>query len=369
MPGEVEAAGAAGPKAPDQQVRHPSAHVLGWQTTDVDDEPTRFRNSYSDGHRQRIESSDSSTRPRDLGFEREAFLAQRVVELERTVELLKVSSAQRESELRGVHVRLHAQLEASTRLARVGEVASLVSHEVTQPLAVISSFAAASLNLLTKRQGGVLAASVASSLEQAMKKIMAQADRGGEVVRRVQGFVREREAAHEPVSTLAMLQSVLPMVRHTALQRSVRVTVCAGHRPIVVSCDKVMIEQVLLNLSTNAIEAMGDNEEGQPRLLTITVEPNESGACFSVQDTGPGIHEEVARRLFCPFSSTKETGMGLGLSLCRSVIEAHGSKLKFENVGRQAPAEVNHGARFTFHLNSTPPTSGADAVSTCRGVA
>jgi len=223
------------------------------------------------------------------------------------------------------------RLQATARLATVGEMASLLSHELNQPLAAISSYATGSLNLL---QGPHAAA----DLHMAMSRIAEQAERAGRVIKSVHDFVRRREEARESVAPAALIEAIMPLVSLQARKLAVRVqTVVAPGLPAV-ACDRTMVEQVLLNLARNGMQAM-DEPGFRDRLLILRVgmAGTRPGATrpmgwveFSVTDHGPGIQKDVAERLFTPFFTTKVEGMGLGLSLCRTVVEQHGGFLGYE---------------------------------------
>jgi two-component system sensor histidine kinase DctS len=236
------------------------------------------------------------------------------------------------------------RLQATARLATVGEMASLLSHELNQPLAAISSYATGSLNLL--QDAALQDAALADSLGSAIQRIGQQAERAGKVIKSVHDFVRRRDQAREAVTPRALLDDVMPLVILQARKLGVRVEVrCAPDLPAVL-CDRTMVEQVLLNLSRNAMQAMGDDTP--QKVLTLAVRPAASNAVsrwleFTVADVGSGIPEAVAEKLFTPFFTTKAEGMGLGLSLCRTVVEQHGGFLSHR-------ANQPRGTVFSFTL-------------------
>jgi two-component system sensor histidine kinase DctS len=220
------------------------------------------------------------------------------------------------------------RLQATARLATVGEMASLLSHELNQPLAAISSYATGSLNLL--QDVALQDAQLAQSLGSAIERIAQQAERAGKVIKSVHDFVRRRDQAREAVSPKILLDNVMPLVSLQARKLGVRVEVqCPADLPAVL-CDRTMVEQVLLNLARNGMQAM--SEDTARKVLTLTVRRAASNATsrwleFSVTDVGPGIDAQIAEKLFTPFFTTKSEGMGLGLSLCRTVVEQHGGLL------------------------------------------
>ncbi|MFC5496729.1 nitrogen regulation protein NR(II) [Caenimonas terrae] len=248
------------------------------------------------------------------------------------------------------------RLQATARLATVGEMASLLSHELNQPLAAISSYANGSLNLLRDGPHAV------ADLELAMRRIAEQAERAGKVIKSVHDFVRRRDNEREPVAPQALLDAIMPLVHLQARKLGVRVQLkLQGGLPRVL-CDRTMVEQVLLNLARNAMQAMDQAEAGEPSLV-IQVRRAGGGERhtgpkgwveFSVADCGPGIPEPVAQQLFTPFYTTKAEGMGLGLSLCRTVVEQHGGFLGFE-------ANRPQGTIFRFTLPVDPGASPSPA--------
>jgi two-component system, LuxR family, sensor histidine kinase DctS len=234
------------------------------------------------------------------------------------------------------------RLQATARLATVGEMASLLSHELNQPLAAIASYATGSMNLLQH------APAPAADLQLAMARIAEQAERAGRVIRSVHDFVRRRDQAREAVAPQDLLAAVAPLVNLQARKLGVRVDSRVAKGLPKVFCDRTMVEQVLLNLARNAMQAMDAARVPDPSLLlqVRTVPATEGGKRwleFAVADVGPGIPEEVRQQLFTPFFTTKAEGMGLGLSLCRTVIEQHGGHLEFE-------ANQPQGTIFRFTL-------------------
>ena len=238
------------------------------------------------------------------------------------------------------------RLQATARLATVGEMASLLSHELNQPLAAISSYATGSMNLL-RTSGNTPADGSDAMLQTAMQRIAEQAERAGRVIKSVHDFVRRRDQARESVSPQALLDAIEPLVRLQARKLGVQVHTRIEHGLRQVRCDRTMVEQVLLNLVRNGMQAM-DHPGLHSRDLVIEIRRGPDGGrdawvTFSVIDQGVGISEEVARQLFTPFFTTKPEGMGLGLSLCRTVVEQHGGALRYE-------PQLPQGTAFIFTL-------------------
>jgi two-component system sensor histidine kinase DctS len=245
------------------------------------------------------------------------------------------------------------RLQATARLAMVGEMASLLSHELNQPLAAISSYATGSLNLLGDARG--TEATLGTDLRLAFKRISEQAERAGKVIKSVHDFVRRRDQVRERVSPRSLLDAIMPLVSLQARKLSVRLMIDIDPACHVVLCDRTMVEQVLLNLARNGMQAMqaeSKKTHAHERVLTLRVKPAAASEAnrwveFSVTDQGVGISAEVAEKLFTPFFTTRAEGMGLGLSLCRTVIEQHGGYLGHE------PAKPR-GTIFKFTLPSGP---------------
>jgi two-component system sensor histidine kinase DctS len=223
------------------------------------------------------------------------------------------------------------RLQATARLATVGEMASLLSHELNQPLAAIASYANGSLNLL-KDPGA--APQTLDDVHMALRRIAEQAGRAGKVINSVHDFVRRRDQAREAVAPEALLDAIAPLVNLQARKLQVKVHTRFEPKLPPVLCDRTMVEQVLLNLARNGMQAM-DQPGSMERVLVLQVRRAASNAEhgwveFSVSDVGVGIADDVERQLFTPFFTTKAEGMGLGLSLCRTVVEQHGGHLRFE---------------------------------------
>ena len=244
------------------------------------------------------------------------------------------------------------RLQATARLATVGEMASLLSHELNQPLAAIASYASGSMNLLQQ------APAPAQDLQLAMTRIAEQADRAGRVIKSVHDFVRRRDQAREAVKPQALVEAVLPLVNLQARKLGVRVDSRIPEGLPRVLCDRTMVEQVLLNLARNAMQAM---DQAQVADASVIIEVRRAGPAaqagagkgwleFSVADRGPGIPEAIQRKLFTPFFTTKDEGMGLGLSMCRTVVEQHGGFLGFEAMRPQGTI-----FRFTLPVDPASP--------------
>ncbi len=244
--------------------------------------------------------------------------------------ILDISDRKKVEEL---NLQQQEKLQSSARLATMGELASTLAHELNQPLAAISSYTVGVINLM---RSGVVDPAV---LRPALEKAHAQVQRAGLIIRSVHEFVKRRDPTREPVSMQNLINSVMPLIELQAQPSyiSIQVGITPGLPKVL--ADRVMLEQVLLNLTRNAIEAMQQSPSDR-RILRITVSadsvpPNAASALpnvvVSVIDQGHGIAPEVAEHLFSPFFSTKAEGMGIGLKICRTTLEFHGGTLNYVN--------------------------------------
>ena len=231
---------------------------------------------------------------------------------------------------------LQAELVHVSRLTAMGEMASALAHELNQPLSAIANYMKGSRRLL---EGS--SEESATILREAMDKAAEQAMRAGQVIRRLRDFVArgESERRVEDVRKLVEEASALALVG--AKDKGVRVRFEFDSQADSVLADKVQIQQVLLNLIRNAIEAM-ENGERRELVITATVLPDNMIE-IRVADTGTGIAPEISAQLFQPFITTKRQGMGVGLSISRTIVEAHGGSI----AARPNPAG---GTIFAFTL-------------------
>lgn len=215
------------------------------------------------------------------------------------------------------------QLQFTSRLVTMGEMASTLAHELNQPLSAISSYATGCLNLIQSGQTSLTA------LRDPLSKLVAQAQRAGQIIRRVHDFVRRREPRRETCDLNAILEDALGLVEAAARAAGVRIHLLMAEALPPLRADRLMLEQLALNLIKNSLEAMKDTPAGE-RQLTLQTQQDAHSLLLTVSDSGSGITPDLADKLFTPFLSTKEEGMGMGLNICRSIAELHHGRLWFE---------------------------------------
>ena len=241
----------------------------------------------------------------------------------RTVRMHMASDITDRKHAEEVSRQQHEKLLQTARLLTVGEMASALAHEINQPLAAIANYNRGCLQRL--RSGNWDAAELADALEKAS----IQAERAGGVVRRVREFLRNREPTRTPNDVNAIIQDVARLVEVEAEKANVIITLLLADDLPQVLADRILVEQVILNLVKNAIESMEASATAQ-RTLTISSDLNGAYTTeIAVADQGQGIDQDLEAQLFSPFYTTKPDGMGIGLNICRSIIELHDGQLWF----------------------------------------
>ncbi|MCU7809697.1 MAG: PhnD/SsuA/transferrin family substrate-binding protein [Candidatus Thiodiazotropha sp. (ex Notomyrtea botanica)] len=223
------------------------------------------------------------------------------------------------------------------RLSTLGEMASGIAHELNQPLTAISTNAQASIRLLESNSSNL------DVCIDVMERIVGQADRAGEIIRQLRRFVRKEPLERAEVNINNLVNAVVVLIRPEIRRASVTLELDLDRDLPRISVQPIQIEQVILNLARNAIEALQENQQDARKLSIHTRRVGEQRIEVWVRDNGPGIKPEVADTLFDPFVTSKSQGMGLGLSISHGIIGAHGGKLVVN------PA-YQEGAEFTFYL-------------------
>jgi two-component system sensor histidine kinase DctS len=230
------------------------------------------------------------------------------------------------------------RLQSTARLVAMGEMASSIAHELNQPLAAISSYCTGAANLLRDQKP-------ATDVLPALDKAVEQARRAGQVIRRIYSLARPGENRFERVRLAEHVDAALALMDGDIRQKGIRISLELS-RQVMVDGDPVLLEQALFNLLRNAIESMRDTAPDQ-RQLTIALNCAEGYASLTIADRGCGIDAGVAGQLFDPLFTTKAEGMGMGLAICRSVVENHRGRLSFE-------ANPEGGTVFHILLPLTP---------------
>lgn len=234
---------------------------------------------------------------------------------------------------------LQSELVHMSRFTALGEMASTLAHEINQPLTAITNYLKGCRRILERMEGDTV-----PMLRDAVNQAADQALRAGQVIRHLREFVARGESERHIENLPKLIEEASALALIGAKEKGVRVSYQLDPEAQLVLADRIQIQQVLLNLIRNAIEAM----EGLPRReLSIETEaqPGNGLVEIRVRDTGTGIAPEVAAQLFQPFVTTKKHGMGVGLSICRTIVEAHGGKIA-------VASERGNGTTFRFSLRS-----------------
>lgn len=233
--------------------------------------------------------------------------------------------------------RLQTELAHVSRLNTMGEMAAGFAHEINQPLAAINSYARGCIRRIQK--GGIEAAEMLPVL----LRISEQAERAGEINRRIRRFLLKEELDRAPIDVNAAIGSALHLLGNLASEREVTITLDLDNTLPPVMADALHIQQVVLNLTRNGIEAIGGKQGGRRQVMIRTAAAGPGVVKVEIEDTGHGIPPDVGARLFEPFFTTKEGGMGIGLLVCQRIVEAHDGELSIHS-------NDAHGATAAFTL-------------------
>ena len=229
-----------------------------------------------------------------------------------------------------------AELAHITRLTTLGELTASIAHEVNQPLAAVVANAEACLRWLDRETPDLTAA------RRSADWVINDATRASEVIRRVRALAKKTDIEKVPLDVNDVIREVIVLVQRELISHQVSLRMELAPTLPMVLADRVQLQQVMINLVMNGIEAMRSVTDRTRELVIGSLQETQQ-VLVSVTDRGVGISTEIADRLFNPFFTTKSGGMGMGLAICRSIMEGHGGRL-------WATADVPHGATFQFTL-------------------
>jgi PAS domain S-box-containing protein len=232
---------------------------------------------------------------------------------------------------------VQAELTRVGRIATLGQSAASIAHEVTQPIASARNNTRAALNFLDRQPSNL------GEVKEALECAVADADRAGQIVDRIRDHIKRAPPRKDRFDLNKAINEVLLLARSAITDNEVSVQTCLTEGSLPVEGDRVQVQQVVLNLVLNAVEAMGSVEESARELMIRSKQTETNSILVAVVDSGPGIDPENFERVFEAFYTTKSDGVGMGLSICRSIIEAHGGRL-------WADASEARGAVFQFTL-------------------
>jgi C4-dicarboxylate-specific signal transduction histidine kinase len=233
--------------------------------------------------------------------------------------------------------KVQAELAHVIRLTTLGELAASLAHEISQPIAAARNDACTALNFLDKQPPDL------GEVKKQLGFVVRAADRSGEIIERIRDQIKKAPPRKDHFDLNKAIDEVLVLARSAITKYGVSVQTRLAEGTAPVEGDRVQLQQVALNLVLNAVEAMGSVEEG-PRELLISIEQSQvNGVLVAVRDSGPGIDPKRLDRIFEAFYTTKSNGVGMGLSICRSIINAHGGRL-------WAEANEPRGAVFFVHF-------------------
>ncbi len=240
-----------------------------------------------------------------------------------------------------IYREVQRELAHANRLATMGQLTASISHEVKQPIAAAATNAAAALRWLNAQPPNL------EEAKQALGRIVKASHRAGDVVDRIGALVKKAPPRKDRLDINEAIREVIEFTRGEAARTGVSVQAHLTEGLPLIYGDRVQLQQVILNLVVNAVEAMSAVDAGVRELLISTEKVGPNGVLVAVRDTGPGLAPATLDRLFEAFYTTKPSGLGMGLSICRSIIEAHGGQL-------WAEANEPRGAVFQFLTPAQP---------------
>jgi C4-dicarboxylate-specific signal transduction histidine kinase len=235
--------------------------------------------------------------------------------------------------------QLESDLFHMNRLNVMGELAASLAHEITQPIGSVRNNVRAALNFLDSDPPDL------DEVREALSCAVGDADRAGNIIDRIRNHIKKAPPQKERFDLNEAISEVIILARNAIAENGVAVETALSGGPLPVDCDRVQLQQVLLNLILNAVEAMESVKGGSRKLAISTRQSPARGVLVGIRDSGPGVDPKNLERVFDAFYTTKSSGVGMGLAICRSIIDAHGGRLWVD-------ANETQGAAFQFILPS-----------------
>jgi C4-dicarboxylate-specific signal transduction histidine kinase len=243
------------------------------------------------------------------------------------------------------HVReMQMEVAHANRVATMGQLTASIAHEVNQPIAAAVTNAQAALRWLAARPPNL------EEVQQALDHIVKDGNRAGDVIGRIRELIKKAPPRKDGVDINEAIREVIELSRGEVAKNGASVQTALGEGLPLIEGDRVQLQQVALNLIVNAVQAMGGVADGPRELFITTARVEPDGVLVAVKDSGPGVAPASLERLFAPFYTTKPDGLGMGLSICRSIIEAHGGRL-------WVTANLPRGAIFNFTAPAHPDSA------------
>jgi C4-dicarboxylate-specific signal transduction histidine kinase len=233
--------------------------------------------------------------------------------------------------------KVQMELAHANRVATMGQLSASITHEVKQPIAAARNNALAALNFMDKNPPDL------AEVREALGCIMGDADRAADIIDRIRDHIHKGPPRKECLDINAGIREVIELIRGESVKNGISMQADLADGLPLIEGDRVQLQQVILNLIVNAVEAMSGASDGTRELLVSSRKADPGGVLVGVRDSGPGLAPETLDHIFEAFYTTKPGGLGMGLSICRSIIEAHGGRL-------WASANLPRGASFQFAL-------------------
>ena len=324
--------------------------VLGWSEVDLLGKSSQWLLHPDDRERTRIELDRSAKSQETMLFENRIrakdgsyhWISWKAVpENERIYGMGRdITRRKRAHEVRR---ELESNLAHVNRVSMMGELAASLCHEITQPIASARNNARAAENILDMQPPNL------GEVREALAGVVADVDRAGDIIERIREYIKKAPPRKELFNLNAAINEVIALAQTVTTRNGVSVYLRLANGLLAVEGDRVQLQQVVLNLILNSVEAMGSVQAGV-RDLTISSEKAQKAVLVAVRDTGPGINPAHLERVFEAFYTTKSSGVGMGLAICRSIVDAHGGRL-------WADANGPHGAVLQFTLPSADLSS------------